>query len=147
MSCFGWRPNIWISNVTICSSQCRVTRICHNLCIFWKTLGKTSAFFLVKKMCVFWSKKVFLLVKKVFLFFNSTYTNPVIFANKIDFWLLFLQQKIFLLQHGNMSSPTEIFLLQQKIFLLQQVVSAEADWPQLGFATGFRNSTMPDLIR
>jgi len=29
---------------------------------------------------------------------------------------------------------------------ISQVVSAEADWPQLGFATGFRNSTMPDLI-
>ena len=27
------------------------------------------------------------------------------------------------------------------------MVSAEADWPQLGFATGFRNSTMPGLIR
>jgi len=29
---------------------------------------------------------------------------------------------------------------------ISQVVSAEADWPQLGFATGFRNSTMPGLI-
>ena len=27
------------------------------------------------------------------------------------------------------------------------MVAAEADWPQLGFATGFRNSTMPGLIR
>ena len=30
---------------------------------------------------------------------------------------------------------------------ITDVVSREADWPDVGFATGFRNSTMPSLIR
>jgi len=29
---------------------------------------------------------------------------------------------------------------------ISQVIAAEADWPDLGFATGYRNSTMPGII-
>ena len=29
---------------------------------------------------------------------------------------------------------------------ITEVVSREADWPDVSFATGYRNSTMPDLI-
>jgi len=37
--------------------------------------------------------------------------------------------------------------MDQYIFAnLTEVITNEADWPQLGFATGFRNSTMPQLI-
>merc|ERR1712061_503708 len=41
---------------------------------------------------------------------------------------------------------TPAMLSTQILQNLSYVISNEGDWPHLGFATGFRNTTMPNII-